>query len=220
MFTGLVEGMGEVVEARAEGPGLQLRVRTPFAPPVGSLGASIAVNGVCLTAVELDGPTVLFQVGPETLARTNLGRLQTGSRVNLERSLKLGDTMGGHWVQGHVDGTGAIASRQAEKDWEMIWFDCPVELSRDMIKKGSVAVDGVSLTLVEVRPGGFQVMLIPHTLAATTLGSRAAGEPVNIEVDILARYVRNAIANMGVTGLEGARAALQGDAPKEPWKKQ
>jgi riboflavin synthase len=202
MFTGLVEGMGEVLEARADGPGQSLRVRLPFAEPVAVLGASIAVNGVCLT---------VFQVGPETLALTNLGRLKSGDRVNLERSLRLGDPMGGHWVQGHVDGTGAIASRSVENEWEMIWFDCPVSLSQDMIKKGSVAVDGVSLTLVDVRPGGFQVMLIPHTLAVTTLGTRATGEPVNIEVDILARHVRNALVNMG---LEGALESLRGGKTK------
>ena len=211
MFTGLVEGMGEVLEARAEGPGQSLRVRLPFAEPVAVLGASITVNGVCLTVVEIEGPCVRFQVGPETLALTNLGRLKPGDRVNLERSLRLGDPMGGHWVQGHVDGTGAIASRSVENEWEMIWFDCPVSLSQDMIKKGSVAVDGVSLTLVDVRPGGFQVMLIPHTLAVTTLGTRATGEPVNIEVDILARHVRNALVNMG---LEGALESLRGGKTK------
>ena len=205
MFTGLVEGMGEVLEARPESPGLLLRVRTPFKAPVADLGASIAVNGACLTAVDVQGSEVAFQVGPETLVRTNLGDLIPGARVNLERSLRLGDQMGGHWVQGHVDGKATIASRHAEKEWEMVWFDCPESLSRDMIKKGSITVDGVSLTLVDVRPGAFQVMLIPHTLGVTTLGQKGPGETVNIEVDILARYVRNALTNMGFQGSESSQ---------------
>ncbi len=196
MFTGLVEGMGTVEKAEAEGPGLRLGIQTPFQSPAAALGSSISVAGACLTVVGLQGGLLDFQVGAETLARTHLGQLQPGSQVNLERSLKLGAEMGGHWVQGHVDGTGTLASRESDRDWDMIWFNCPAELSRDMIRKGSITVDGVSLTLVEVRPGGFSVMLIPHTLAATTLGSTPVGASVNIEIDILARYVRNAVSQM------------------------
>jgi riboflavin synthase len=148
----------------------------------------VAVNGACLTILGLDDG-LAFQAGPETLAKTNLGELKPGDRVNLERSLRLGDRLGGHLVQGHVDGVGRVASRRREGEWELIWFSCPPALAEQMVPKGSVAVDGISLTLVDVTADGFSVALIPHTLAVTTLGFKPAGAFVNLETDLLAKYV-------------------------------
>jgi riboflavin synthase len=137
-----------------------------------------------------------FQVGPETLARTNLGELQIGDQVNLERSLCLGDRLGGHLVQGHVDGVGSIFKKMEEGEWLSVWFRCPSALALEMVPKGSVAVDGISLTVVEVTGDGFSVALIPLTLAKTTLGFKQAGAAVNLETDILAKYVRKCLQTM------------------------
>jgi riboflavin synthase len=153
------------------------------------VGGSLAVNGACLTVVAHDARTCRFQAGPETLRRTNLGELTAGDRVNLERSLRLGDRLGGHLVQGHIDGLGRIASRDRQGDWELVWFSCPAELAAQMVSKGSVAVDGVSLTLVDVTADGFSVALIPHTLEHTTLGFKRPGASVNLETDIIGKYV-------------------------------
>jgi riboflavin synthase len=189
MFTGLIEALGTVRSLDADGAGRHLVVAEQALAPELTIGESVAVNGVCLTVVEHDGETFRFQVGPETLAKTNLGQLNVGDRVNLERSLQLSDRLGGHLVQGHVDGVGTIASRQRDKDWEVVWFHCPTELAAQMVPKGSVTVDGISLTLVEVTPDGFSVALIPHTLAMTTLGHKPVGAAVNLETDLLAKYV-------------------------------
>jgi riboflavin synthase len=188
MFTGLVEALGEVRELTAEGAGRALTVAVPFAAEL-TLGESVAVNGTCLTVVAHDAATCRFEVGPETLLRTNLGELRAGDRVNLERSLRVGDRLGGHWVQGHIDGVGRIERRVPDGPWLGVWFSCPPELAAQMVPKGSVAVDGVSLTLVEVTAGGFSVALIPHTLDHTTLGFKRPGDAVNLETDILAKYV-------------------------------
>jgi riboflavin synthase len=142
-----------------------------------------------LTVVSNDARTCRFQAGPETLARTNLGELVPGDRVNLERSLRLADRLGGHLVQGHIDGIGRIAERRREGDWELFWFMCPEHLAAQMVPKGSVAVDGVSLTLVSVEAARFSVALIPHTLAHTTLGFKQPGASVNLETDLFAKYV-------------------------------
>ncbi len=187
MFTGLVEALGTVHEVRADGPGKLLILEAPRLEL--RLGDSVAVNGVCLTAVALDAGRCHFQIGPETLRCTNLATLKPGDRVNLERSLAVGDRLGGHIVQGHVDGVGRLARRQPEKDWDLVWFDCSPELARQMVPKGSVAVDGVSLTLVEVAEAGFSVALIPHTLQITTLGFKRSGDTVNLETDLFAKYV-------------------------------
>src|SRR5262249_26118583 len=130
-----------------------------------------------------------FEAGPETLRLTNLSELQPGHRVNLERSLRMGDSLGGHFVTGHVDGLGRIADRRRDGDWEFVSFDCPPLLAEQMAPKGSIAVDGISLTLVDVKPDHFSVMLIPHTLAVTTLGFKTVGASVNLETDLLAKYV-------------------------------
>jgi riboflavin synthase len=189
MFTGLVEALGTVRRLESDGDGRLLTLAEPALAPQLSLGESVAVNGACLTVVRRDAETFDFQAGPETVRRTNLGELQPGDRVNLERALRLGDRLGGHLVQGHIDGLGRIASRQRQGDWELIWFGCPEELAAQMVSKGSVAVDGVSLTLVDVTRDGFSVALIPHTLANTTLGFKPQGASVNLETDLLAKYV-------------------------------
>jgi riboflavin synthase len=188
MFTGLVEALGNVRELTVEGAGRVLTVAAPFA---GELipGESVAVNGACLTVVAHDAETGRFEVGPETLKRTNLGELRVGDRVNLERSMRVGGRLGGHWVQGHIDGVGRLERRVPDGAWLGVWFSCPPELAAQMVPKGSVAVDGVSLTLVDVTADGFSVALIPHTLDHTTLGFTRPGDAVNLETDILAKYV-------------------------------
>lgn len=195
MFTGLVQSLGNVVAVVDQPPGRRLTIE-PLTPQHGvalggvTLGGSVAINGCCLTAVEIAAGRWSFEAGPETLRRTNLGRLEPGSRVNLERSLAVGDALGGHFVTGHIDGVGRLAARDDQGDWTTMWFSHPAELACQMASKGSIAVDGVSLTLVEVERERFSVALIPHTLANTTLGGLAVGDEVNLETDVLAKYVQ------------------------------
>jgi riboflavin synthase len=189
MFTGLVEALGAVDHLAEVGAARELTIREPALASELAIGESVAVNGACLTAVARDAQTFRFQVGPETLLRTNLGELAAGDRVNLERALRVGDRLGGHLVQGHIDGLGRIARRERQGEWEIVWFSCPPELAAQMVSKGSVAVDGVSLTLVDVTRDGFSVALIPHTLEHTTLGFKRPGDAVNLETDLLAKYV-------------------------------
>ncbi len=189
MFTGLVETLATVREVSADGTGTLLSIVEPTIAKDLPLGASVAVNGVCLTVVAADAESFSFQAGPETLRLTNLGELRAGMSVNLERSLRLGDRLGGHFVQGHVDGIGRIARRERQADWETVWFSCSPDLTRMMIRKGSITVDGISLTLVDVEPDRFSVALIPHTLAMTTLGYKQVGDTVNLEIDMFAKYV-------------------------------
>lgn len=198
MFTGLVEALGTVTAVTVEGPGTTLSVRDPIFAEGTPLGASVAINGVCLTVIAIDNDTCRFQAGPETLRLTNLGELHPGDRVNLERSLKLGDRLGGHIVQGHVDGLGSLDRRVVAGDWEMLWFRCPPELTTAMVRKGSITVDGVSLTLVDVGPDFFSVALIPHTLAVTTLGRKQAGASVNLETDLFAKYIGKYLDQLGL----------------------
>lgn len=194
MFTGLVQALGTVDRVRDDGNGGRLlRVREPGVAPQLTLGESVAVNGACLTVVERAGDTFDFQAGPETLARTNLGALAAGDRVNLERALRVGDALGGHFVTGHVDSIGRIAERVQNGDWQTVWFEFPAGFDDLLVPKGSVAVDGVSLTVVDVLPGRLSVMLIPHTLANTTLGPKPTGAAVNLEFDLLAKHVRKLI---------------------------
>jgi riboflavin synthase len=187
MFTGLVETLATVRHVEQDGAGRNLTLAAPFADQL-SLGESVAINGVCLTVVEHDRQSCRFQAGPETLQRTNLGELVVGDQVNLERSLRLGDRLGGHLVQGHVDGLGRIIERRRQGDWETVWFSCTADLTAQMVSKGSIAVDGISLTLVEVAADRFSVALIPHTLACTTLGVKKVGATVNLETDIFGKY--------------------------------
>jgi riboflavin synthase len=199
MFTGLVEALATVIEVRPEPPGMRVAVRIPQIPgdsrsAPAKTGDSIALNGCCLTVVAVAADRLEFQAGDETLLRTNLGRLKTGSPVNVERSLCLGDQMGGHFVTGHIDGQGTLQSRTDDGDWSTFWFHAAPELMRQMASKGSIAVDGVSLTLVAVEDSRFSVMLIPHTLSVTTLGKLQPGDSVNLETDILAKYVQRQLA--------------------------
>lgn len=196
MFTGLVEALGTVQEVRAGATGSELTLAAPFAGAL-TLGESVAVNGVCLTVVGFDAATCRFQVAPETLRVTNLGDLRRGEGVNLERSLRFGDRVGGHLVQGHVDAVGTIARIVPLGDHAEYWFTCPERLLGQMAPKGSIAVDGVSLTLVNVTDTGFSVALIPHTLAHTTLGTKREGAAVNLETDMLAKYVWKAMQVLG-----------------------
>lgn len=194
MFTGLVEGQGAIVQMTPEAPGIRLVIAPPTEMLAGcAIGDSVAINGCCLTVVEQDGGNWSFQAGPETLAKTNLGLLHPGMRVNLERSLPVNGRLGGHFVQGHVDGVGRVESIAETGEWVTIEFGVPVALARQMVPKGSIAVDGVSLTLVTVERERFSVALIPHTLEVTTLGVRQPGDTVNIETDILAKYVQKLV---------------------------
>jgi len=193
MFSGIVEALGRVAELRDEPPGCTLVVREPRVAAETAVADSISVNGCCLTVVETDAETMAFQAGPETLARTNLGRLEVGSPVNLERALAVGDRLGGHFVSGHIDGTGELVERKDQGEWSDFWFSVSPELARQMASKGSIAVDGVSLTIVESERNRFSVALIPYTLAVTTLGPMNVGDLVNLETDILAKYVQRLV---------------------------
>jgi len=169
-------------------------VEAPGIAADAALGDSICVSGCCLSIVRLDGGRLEFQLGPETLARTTLGGLAADSRVNLERSLRLSDRLGGHLVTGHVDAVGRLASRRDEGDWTTCRFQAPPALLAQMASKGSVAVAGVSLTVVDVDASSFSVALIPHTLAATTLGALGEGDGVNLETDLVFKYVARWLA--------------------------
>jgi riboflavin synthase len=193
MFTGLVQFLSEVAEVVEERPGKRLVLREPRLAASANVGDSVALNGCCLTIVAVDRERVSFQAGEETLSRTNLGELVRGHRVNVELPLKAGEPIGGHIVTGHIDAVGTIASRSDNGDWSTMWFHAPPTLLVQMASKGSVAIDGVSLTLVEVDKDRFSVALIPHTLAVTTLGQRKVGDRVNLETDILAKYVERQI---------------------------
>jgi riboflavin synthase len=192
MFTGIVTDMGEVVSVAPRGELRRLRIACSYDSDGIALGASIACSGVCLTVVGVarDGARTIFEVdaAAETLAVTTVGAWVEGTRINLERALKIGDELGGHIVTGHVDGVAKVLSREDFNDMRRFWFEAPRELSRFIAKKGSVALDGVSLTVNEVEGVRFSVLLIPHTFAVTTLGARKAGDALNIEVDLMARY--------------------------------
>lgn len=191
MFTGLVEEKGTVAGVENDGGAAKrIRVSCNEVHKDASIGDSISINGCCLTVVAIDGDLLEFQAGDETLKRTNLGQLGSGDGVNLERALKSGDRLGGHYVSGHVDGLGTLAKRVDEQDWSYFWFEVDSSLTAQMASKGSITVDGVSLTLVDVELNQFSVALIPHTLEVTTLGGRHQGNHVNIETDILAKYVQ------------------------------
>jgi riboflavin synthase len=194
MFTGLVEEVGEVL-ARA-GSRLSVRARTVL--PDADLGASIAVNGVCLTVADRCGDHVRFDLGPETLERTALGDLRAGDAVNLERPLRLGALVGGHLVQGHVDGVGTVAWLSRGEEAARLRVECQDErLAALLIPQGSVAVDGTSLTVAALDGVAFEIMLIPHTLAQTTLGRLEAGQRVNLEMDMVGKYVQRFLALRG-----------------------
>ncbi|MFZ0014987.1 MAG: riboflavin synthase [Acidimicrobiia bacterium] len=189
MFTGIVERMGRVVSSEMTASGRRIVVEAPGLGEVPT-GASIAVNGVCLTAVEPSGDTLTLDVIPETLTRTNIGLLMSGEMVNLERPMRADGRFDGHIVQGHVDGTGEISALESGPEGEVVMrISTTSDLLRYIVDKGSITIDGVSLTVVSVDGGAFTVALIPHTLEITTLGLRNVGDTVNLEVDVLAKYV-------------------------------
>jgi riboflavin synthase len=195
MFTGIVEGTGTVaaLAAAADAGGARLEVDAPWLAGQLAVGESVAVNGCCLTVAEPTAAGFAADLVAETLRRTALGGLQAGARVNLERPLPLGGRLGGHLVQGHVDGVAKVLARTPVGDGEEVRIELPSDLDRYVVEKGSIAVDGVSLTVAGVGPGWFTVALVPHTLEVTTLGERRPGDPVQLEVDVVAKYVERLV---------------------------
>lgn len=208
MFTGIVEELGEVVAVEDVQDAARFRVRGQLVTEGARHGDSIAVNGVCLTVVDTADGEFTADVMAETLKRSSLGALREGSRVNLERPMTLGGRLGGHLVQGHVDGTGTVLERTPAEHWEFVRIGIPGELARYVVEKGSVTVDGVSLTVVEAGADFLTVSLIPATLSLTTLGHKQPGDPVNLEVDVLAKYVERLLAE----GVAPAAARTTGAA--------
>jgi riboflavin synthase len=196
MFTGIVEGTGTVAALAAadDASGARLEVEAPFLAGELRPGESVAVNGCCLTVAQATAAGFAADLVAETLRRTALGGLAAGDLVNLERPMALGGRLGGHLVQGHVDGVARVLDRTAAGDGHEVRIELPAELERYVVEKGSVAVDGVSLTVAGVGPGWFAVALVPHTLEVTTLGRRRPGDPVQLEVDVVAKYVERLVA--------------------------
>jgi riboflavin synthase len=192
VFTGLVQDLGTVTAVDATADGVRLAVRTPLAGEL-ALGDSVAVNGVCLTATAVDGDEFSADVMHETLRRSSLAGAAGGTRVNLELSLRASDRLGGHIVQGHVDGVGTVRDVQEDGFARVVTIDAPPELLRYVVEKGSIAVDGISLTVAGIGEDQFSISLIPETLERTNLGAAAPGQPVNLEVDVLAKYVEKLV---------------------------
>lgn len=200
MFTGLVETMGPLVAITDQPPGKRFTIDASTVAEGVALGDSICINGCCLTVVGIDGSNLDFEAGEETLSRTNLGRLRVGSNVNLERALAVGDRLGGHYVTGHVDALGKLIERREDPPWAFLKFSLPARYGRQVADKGSIAIDGISLTVVEAGDDWFTVALIPHTLEVTTLGQRSVGDDVNLETDVLAKYVEKSLAGGPLPG--------------------
>jgi len=203
LFTGIIEERGKVIELSPKGA---LKVGASLVLEETNPGESIAVSGVCLTVVDMTASTFTVDVMPETLKRSTLGSLRPGAAVNLERAVQAGGRLGGHLVNGHVDGVGTVRSRRQQGNAVFFDIDVETEVSKYMVSKGSVTVDGISLTVVEARPAGFSVSIIPHTLAQTTLDDARVGTRVNIEVDIIAKYVEAFISRKSGGGIEDALA--------------
>jgi riboflavin synthase len=207
MFTGIVEVRGRIVRREGTEEEMTLRVRTPFASELRE-GDSVAVDGVCLTVTGLEGDLFLALVSPESLRRTTLGSRREGDAVNLERALRLGDRLGGHLVQGHVDGTAAVLGRDDEGSGARLTVELPRAFGRYVVQKGSIALDGVSLTIAARRPDAFEVALVPLTLERTTLGDRRPGDRLNLELDLIGRYVLQGLEERGRPGRRGITRAL------------
>jgi riboflavin synthase len=189
VFTGIVREVGRIATVDGGEDGASLVVEAPVTAPGVEVGGSVAINGVCLTAEAIDGERLRFHAVAETLRRSSLGRLQPGSRVNLEAALRAGDPLGGHYVQGHVDGVGTVRGIEPDGDGIRVAVEAPPDILRYCVEKGSITVDGVSLTVAGLDDDHFSVALIPHTLSVTTLGDLLPGREVNLEVDVLAKYV-------------------------------
>jgi riboflavin synthase len=202
MFTGIVRELGRVASAEATAGGLALEIEAPGAASALATGDSISIDGVCLTAETVKNGRVALHAVPESLARSTLGRLRAGDAVNVEPALRAGEPLGGHYVQGHVDAVGRIQSVEAEGDGLRVFVEAPTEILRYCVEKGSIAVDGVSLTIAELADDAFAVALVPHTLAATTLSELAPGDAVNLEVDVLAKYVERLLGARGLRSAE------------------
>lgn len=200
MFTGLVQEMG-TVRSLSRGTVGKLVVASEKTPAEVAVGDSVAINGACLTVIAISGGEISFDAVPETFARTSLGELRTGDKVNLETSLKAGQPIGGHFVQGHVDGVGTIESSRSLGESQVIRVKAPVEVMRYVVEKGSIAIDGISLTVASCDRSGFTIAVIPHTLDATTLHSKRAGDKVNLEADILGKYVEKLLGRLGPSGV-------------------
>jgi riboflavin synthase len=194
VFTGIVREVGRIAALEGGPDGVRLILEAPETAAATAIGDSVSVDGVCLTAIGAEGGRVSFDAVAETLRRSALGRLAPGASVNVEPALRAGDPLGGHNVQGHVDAVGRVRSVEAEGDGAWVWIDAPMEVLRYCVEKGSIAVAGVSLTVAELDDEGFAVALVPHTLAVTTLGSLEAGDEVNLEADVLAKYVERLLA--------------------------
>ena len=227
MFTGLVETKAAVLERRPDGPGCILVVdgtlvmgdKVDKGERQTAIGDSICINGCCLTVIEIrhtgDQVAMSFEAGEETLTRTNLGELAAGAGVNLERALAVGDRLGGHYVTGHIDTTGKLLSRREDGPWAFLKFSISTRYARQVAGKGSIAIDGVSLTVVEAGLDWFTVALIPHTLAVTTLGDRGIGDTVNLETDVLAKYVEKSLGNDSLGNEIGIGDVAAGDVTFE-----
>jgi len=196
MFTGIVRELGRIVSVDGRADGARILVEAPETAGDAKVGDSVAINGVCLTVTSSTDGALAFDAVPETLRRSSLGALAPGEDVNVEPALRAGEPLGGHYVQGHVDGVGEVRRNEPEGDGRRLWIDAPTELRRYLVEKGSVAVEGVSLTVAELDDAGFAVALVPHTLAATTLRRLGAGDAVNIEVDMLAKYVERLVGRV------------------------
>ncbi len=201
MFTGIVEEMGSVKALRREGGAARLAVSASTVLGETALGDSICVNGVCLTVVEMGKMEFSADVAVETLKVTNLGDLKIGAKVNLERALRLSDRIGGHLVSGHVDAVGRIREKREEGNGWRLFIDVPDSVLRYVIKKGSIAIDGISLTVADLNQTGFSIAMIPHTAKLTTLGFKAAGDSVNLETDIIGKYVERLLSGKVENGV-------------------
>ena len=197
MFTGIVRERGRVVRADGGPDGLALELEAPDTAALSAIGDSVSIAGACLTVTSVADGRMSFHAVPETIERSSLGRLQAGEDVNVEPALRVGDPLGGHYVQGHVDAVGVVRALDPEGEGARLWVDAPPEVLRYCVDKGSIAVEGVSLTIAGLDAEGFAIALVPHTLEATTLGALVPGDPVNLEVDVLAKYVEKLVAGDG-----------------------
>jgi len=193
VFTGIVRERGRIASVDGGADGIRIDIEAPATAGGAAVGDSVSINGCCLTVIQVLDGHLRFDAVPETLSRSTLGALGEGSDVNLEPALRAGDALGGHYVQGHVDGIGSVASIQPDGEGARLRIEAPNDVLRYCVDKGSITVDGVSLTIAGLEAGAFAVALVPHTLAVTTLGSLEAGDPVNLEVDVLAKYVERLI---------------------------
>ncbi len=208
MFTGIIEGLGTLKTVKPGDGAMQLVIEAGFELDGTKLGDSIAVNGACLTVTRLQGRRFHVDVSPETVEKTTFMHATIGERVNLERALRLSDRLDGHLVSGHVDGIGHLSGRETQANAIVLTFDVPPELGHYMIKKGSVAIDGISLTINDCTTGSFQVSIIPHTAGITTVGMKRVGAGVNIETDMIGKYVERFVSDIGKPGNSSAHGGI------------